>query len=243
MPKDLDGKTIIVTGAGKGIGRATCLMLSELCANVVALSRTASDLSSLQAETGCQTYALDIGNSAELRTVVQGVVAADGLVNCAGINILEPFLEVTEESFDEIYAINTKAAMIAAQEFSKTLIAAKRKGAIVNVSSMSSFVGFADHTSYCASKGAMDAMSRVMANELGEHGIRVNCINPIITMTELAAEAWSDPVKSGPILSRVPVGHFADVDDIANLIVFLLSENSRMLNATAIPVDGGFLAR
>ena len=243
MTKDLNGKTVIVTGAGKGIGRATCLMLSGLGANVVAISRTASDLESLKSETGCKTHTFDIANSAELRNVVRGVTSADGLVNCAGINILEPFLEVTEEAFDLIYAINTKAAMVAAQEFSRTLIAANRGAAIVNVSSMSSFVGFTDHTSYCASKGAMDAMSRVMANELGPYGIRVNCINPIVTMTELAAEAWSDPVKSGPILSRVPVGHFAEVDDIANLIVFLLSENSRMLNATAIPVDGGFLSR
>jgi len=243
MPKDLNGKTIIVTGAGKGIGRATSVMLSGLGANVVAISRTASDLASLKAEIGCQIHAFDIANSAELRDVMRSITTADGLVNCAGINILEPFLEVTEEAFDEIYTVNTKAAMIAAQEFSKTLIAASRKGAIVNVSSMSSFVGFADHTSYCASKGAMDAMSRVMASELGQYGIRVNCINPIVTMTELAAEAWSDPEKSGPILARVPVGHFAEVDDVANLIVFLLSENSRMLNATAIPVDGGFLAR
>ena len=243
MPKDLIGKTIIVTGAGKGIGRATCVMLSELGANVVAISRTLSDLEFLKAETGCETHLLDISNSTEFRYLMRSITQADGLVNCAGINILESFLEVTEEAFDEIYAINTKAAMIAAQEFSKTLIAASRKGAIVNVSSISSFVGFADHTSYCASKGAMDAMSRVMANELGEYRIRVNCINPIVTMTELAAEAWSDPEKSEPILSRVPVGHFAEVVDVANLILFLLSENSRMLNATAIPVDGGFLAR
>ncbi|MCJ8325348.1 MAG: PfkB family carbohydrate kinase [Hyphomicrobiales bacterium] len=141
------------------------------------------------------------------------------------------------------YAINTKAAMVAAQEFSKALIAANKPGAIVNVSSISSFVGFADHAAYCASKGAMDAMSRVMANELGQYGIRVNCINPIVTMTELAAEAWSDPAKSEPIMSRIPLGKFAEVNDVANLIVFLLSEKSRMLNATTIPVDGGFLAR
>ena len=243
MPKDLNGKTIIVTGAGKGIGRATCIMLSELGANVIAISRTLSDLESLRFETGCETHLLDILNSTELRNLMRSITLADGLVNCAGINILEPFLDVTEEAFDKIYAINTKAAMITAQEFSKTLIAANRKGAIVNVSSISSFVGFADHTSYCASKGAMDAMSRVMANELGQYRIRVNCINPIVTMTELAAEAWSDPGKSEPILSRVPVGHFAEVGDVANLILFLLSENSRMLNATTIPVDGGFLAR
>lgn len=243
MPKELIGKTIIVTGAGKGIGRATCVMLSELGANVIAISRTLSDLESLKIKTGCETHLLDISNSRELRYLIRSITQADGLVNCAGINILEPFLDVTEEAFDEIYAINTKAAMITAQEFSKTLIAANRKGSIVNVSSISSFVGFADHTSYCASKGAMDAMSRVMANELGQYRIRVNCINPIVTMTELAAEAWSDPVKSEPILSRVPVGHFAEVGDVAYLILFLLSENSRMLNATAIPVDGGFLAR
>ena len=99
MTKDLNGKTIIVTGAGKGIGRATCLMLSGLGANVVAISRTASDLESLKSETGCKTHIFDIANSAELRNVVRGVTSADGLVNCADINILEPFLEVTEEAF------------------------------------------------------------------------------------------------------------------------------------------------
>ena len=164
MTKDLNEKTVIVTGAGKGIGRATCLMLAELGANVVAISRTASDLESLKSETGCETHSFDIVNSAELRTVVRGVSSADGLVNCAGINILEPFLEVNEEAFDLFYAINTKAAMVAAQEFNKSLIAANRSGATVNFSSISSFVGFADHTSYCASKGAMDSMSRVIAN-------------------------------------------------------------------------------
>lgn len=243
MPGDLNGKTIVVTGAGKGIGRTTSALLCDLGANVVALSRTAADLESLKAETGCQSYTVDIRNSVDLRHAMRSVTAADGLVNCAGINILQPFLEVTEDSFDEVYAVNTKAAMIASQEFCRTLIAANRGGSIVNVSSMSSFVGFADHTSYCASKGAMDSMSRVMANELGQHGIRVNCINPIVTMTELAARAWSDPVKSEPILSRIPVGHFAETKDVANLIVFLLSEKSRMLNASTIPVDGGFLSR
>lgn len=86
-------------------------------------------------------------------------------------------------------------------------------------------------------------MSRVMANELGPHGIRVNCINPIVTMTELAARAWSDPAKSGPVRDRIPVGRFGETGDIAEVIAFLLSDASAMMNGLALPIDGGFLVR
>src|SRR5690606_25451495 len=128
-------------------------------------------------------------------------------------------------------------------EYARSRVEAGGGGAIVNVSSMSSFIGFDDHASYCASKGAMDAMSRVMANELGRHGIRVNCINPIVTMTELAARAWSDAVKSEPVLKRIPVNRFAETGDVAEVIAFLLSDASTMVNGVALPIDGGFLVR
>jgi len=237
------GKSVLITGAGKGIGRDTAKLLASRGASIIALSRSQSDLDSLSAEIGCTTIAVDLADADAARAAAVKGLPADYLVNCAGINILQSFVDVTVEAFDLIHAVNLRAAMIVAQEFARSRIAAGGGGAIVNVSSMSSFIGFDDHASYCASKGAMDAMSRVMANELGRHNIRVNCINPIVTMTELAARAWSDPVKSDPVLKRIPISRFAETRDVAEIIAFLLSDASAMMNGLAIPVDGGFLVR
>ncbi|UWQ96218.1 SDR family oxidoreductase [Rhodobacteraceae bacterium M385] len=235
-------KSVMITGAGKGIGRDTARYLAARGAHIVAISRTRESLDSLAKEIGCDVIVADLANPDAARTAAIEGLPCDYLVNCAGINVLQPFVDVTVEAFDLVYAVNTRAAMIVAQEFARSLIDRQKSGAIVNVSSISSVVGFEDHASYCASKGAMDGMSRVMANELGPHGIRVNCINPIVTMTELAAEAWSDPVKAGPVLSRMPVGRFAETRDVASVIAFLLSDEAAMLSGLALPVDGGFLA-
>jgi L-xylulose reductase len=238
-----EGKSVMITGAGKGIGRETARLLASKGASIIALSRTQEDLDSLRDEVGGKVIAVDLADADKARAAARQGLPADLLVNCAGINVLQSFVDVTVEAFDLVYAVNTRAAMIVAQEFARARIAAGGGGAIVNVSSMSSFIGFDDHASYCASKGAMDGMSRVMANELGRHGIRVNCINPIVTMTELAARAWSDPVKSGPVLSRIPISRFAETADVANVIAFLLSDEAGMLNGLTMPVDGGFLVR
>ncbi|MBU0582628.1 MAG: SDR family oxidoreductase [Alphaproteobacteria bacterium] len=238
-----EGKTVLITGAGKGIGRETARLLAGKGARIVALSRTQADLDSLRDEIDCTAIAVDLADADAARRAALDGMPADCLVNCAGINILEPFVDVTVEAFDMVHAVNTRAAMIVAQEYARARIALGGGGAIVNVSSLSSFIGFDDHASYCASKGAMDAMSRVMANELGKSGIRVNCINPIVTMTELAARAWSDKAKSEPVLNRIPIGRFAETIDIAEVIAFLLSDAAAMMNGLSIPLDGGFLVR
>ena len=238
-----DGKTVLITGAGKGIGRETARLMAARGASVVAVSRTESDLDSLAAEIGCATVAVDLADADAARVAALRGLPADYLVNCAGINVLQPFVDVTVQAFDLVHAVNTRAAMIFAQEFARSRIGLGGGGAIVNVSSLSSFIGFDDHASYCASKGALDAMSRVMTNELGSHGIRVNCINPIVTMTELAARAWSDPAKSEPVLRRIPISRFAETIDIAEVIAFLLSDAAVMMNGLSISLDGGFLVR
>jgi NAD(P)-dependent dehydrogenase (short-subunit alcohol dehydrogenase family) len=112
----------------------------------------------------------------------------------------------------------------------------------VNVSSLSATVGLPLHAAYCASKGALDAMTRVMAVELGPHGIRVNTVNPVVTMTPMAEKAWSDPVKSGPMLARVPLRRFVQPLEVARAIAYLLSEDSSMVNGVSLAVDGGFQA-
>ena len=177
------GRSVLVTGAGKGIGRAIATMLAERGAEVVALSRSAEDLESLAGEIGCRTIVADLTDAEAARSSVRAAMPVDLLVNNAGITILAPFVETRIEDFDLVHAVNTRAPLIASQEYARDRIARGLGGAIVNVSSNASWLGLADHTSYCASKGALDAISRVMANELGRQGIRVNCVNPAVTLT------------------------------------------------------------
>jgi NAD(P)-dependent dehydrogenase (short-subunit alcohol dehydrogenase family) len=235
---ELNGKTVIVTGAGKGIGRATAEMLARRGAKVVALTRTAADLQGLDA----RGIAVDLADVGETRRAMDAALPADLLVNCAGTTILKSFLDTTPEDLDFIHAVNTRSVLVASQIYASHVIGAGRGGAIVNVSSVSSTTGFIDHTAYCASKGALDAMSRVMANELGRHGIRVNCINPAVTLTPMAVKAWSDPAKAAPMLARMPMGRFIEPDEVAEVILFLLSDAASMINGVTLPIDAGFLA-
>ena len=120
-------------------------------------------------------------------------------------------------------AVNTRAPMIVAQEYARERIAAGKTGAIVNVSSVASFIGIPDHAAYCASKGGLDGLTRVMAKELAPKGIRVNAVNPTVTLTPMAVKAWSDPEKAAGMLNRIPVGRFAESADVAEVVLFLLS--------------------
>lgn len=239
---DFSDKRVIVTGAGKGIGHATAQMLAKRGARVVALSRSQADLDALAAETGCETIAVDLADADATRAAALKALPADLLVNCAGATALESVFDVTVANFDLLIAVNTRAPMIITQEYARDMVKRGRKGSVVNVSSMAAFQGVIDHTAYCASKGALDAMTRVMANELGPHGIRVNCVNPIVTLTPMAEKAWSDPEKANSMLSRIPLGRFAMPDEVAEVILFLLSDEAAMVNGQSLMVDGGFRA-
>lgn len=239
---DFTGKTILVTGAGKGIGRAIAKLAAARGASVVAMTRTASDLESLEAEIGCRSIVVDLSDAAATRAAAREAMPVDYLVNNAGTTALDSVLDVSAETFDLLYAVNTRAPLILAQEYAKDRIAKGLGGAIVNVSSISSFIGFADHAAYCATKGALDAMTRVMANELGRKGIRVNAVNPTVTLTPMAVKAWSDPDKAGGMLSRIPLGRFAEPNEVAEVILYLLGDRAAMVNGVTMPVDGGFMS-
>lgn len=238
----LAGKRILVTGAGKGIGRAIVHLLTERGATVVALSRSAADLESLKAETGCETISCDLGDVAAAKAAAEKALPVDRLVNNAGTTELTSFLDTSVDEFDHIMTVNTKSAMVIAQVVARDLIARGIAGSIVNVSSTASKLALPQHAAYCASKAALDALTRVMAVELGPHGIRVNSVNPVVTLTPMAVKVWSEPAKSEGMLRNIPMGRFVEPVEVARVVAFLLSDESAMVHGHELPVDGGFWA-
>jgi len=239
---DFSGKRALVTGAGKGIGRTTAQALARQKAQVIALSRTESDLLSLKDEIGCEIIVADVADATLARDAVRRALPVDFLVNNAGIAPLASFVDTTVEDFDRTIAVNTRAPMVIAQEVVRDLLTRGAKGAIVNVSSIAAAVGTPLHTAYCASKGGLDAMTRVMACELGANGIRVNSVNPTVTLTPMGEKAWGDPAKGEPMMQRIPLRRFALPEEVASVIVFLLGDEASMIHGACLDIDGGFRA-
>ncbi|NWH55071.1 DER reductase, partial [Fregata magnificens] len=137
--------------------------------------------------------------------------------------------------------VNLGAVLHVSQIVARQMIAQGVPGAIVNVSSQASQRALRDHAVYCSTKSALDMLSKVMAMELGPHKIRVNTVNPTVVMTDMGRINWSDPQKSAAMINRIPLGKFAEVDDVVNSVLFLLSDKSAMTTGSSLMVDGGFL--
>jgi L-xylulose reductase len=244
MHINLQGKRALVTGAGKGIGREIVKVLRACgVTDVVAVSRTKADLDSLaREEPGCRTIAVDLADVEAAREAAEQAGPIDLLVNNAGISFPQTLLDTTVDAFDHTMAVNVRAVLVMTQVVARGMIARGKGGAIVNVSSQASMVGIADHAAYCASKGALDQLTRVMALELGPHQIRVNAVNPTVTLTPMGEMAWGDPAKSGPMLAKIPLGRFAKPLHVAHAVAYLLSDAADMIHGVTLPVDGGFLA-
>lgn len=240
MQIDFQNRRALVTGAGKGIGREIAAMLRRFNARVVAVSRTQSELESLRDEIGCEIIKADLADPAEARRVGEEAGDIDLLVNNAAVAILETFLDTKVESWDAQMNINMRAVLIVSQVVAKNMIARQVAGSIVNVSSMAAFQALPQHAAYAASKAGLDQLSKVMAVELGPHGIRVNAINPTVVMTDMGKRAWEDPAKGGPMLARIPLGRFAECEDIASVVCYVLSDAAAMVNGLSLRVDGGF---
>ncbi|CAG7731794.1 unnamed protein product, partial [Allacma fusca] len=228
---------------GRGIGRDLVKALAKGGATVIALTKTQANLDSLKAECpSIETVCADVGNWDETREAVKSVLPIHALVNNAAIAEVAPFLQTTPESFDRQFNINVKSILNVSQVVAQDMIDRKAGGVIVQVSSQASQAALKDHVVYAGTKGALDIMAKIMALELGEHNIRVNCVNPTVVMTDMGRVAWSDPVKGGQMLARIPLGRFAEVEEVVNAILFLLSDQSSMINGVILPIDGGFLA-
>lgn len=243
MPFDFSGKQFIVTGASSGIGLVTARMLAAAGARVIAIGQNAGRLAALAEETGCRPLQLDISDAPAMAAALAPLEHIDGLVNCSGISRLGSCLALDAAEFDRVMAVNARGAAMMARHVAQGMLRDGRRGSIVNVSSQASLVALDEHLSYCASKAALDAITRSLCLELGPHGIRVNSVNPTVTLTPMAEQAWSDPAKSGPMLAAIPLRRFATPQDVAGPILFLLSDAAAMISGVSLPVDGGYTCR
>ncbi|MBI0535798.1 SDR family oxidoreductase [Roseomonas sp. KE2513] len=243
----LDGRRALVTGAGRGIGLAAAAALAGAGAHVTLLSRTGHEIEAAAAEirTGggaAEAMVLDVLDVAAAQAAIAAAEPFDILVNNAGTNRPKPFTEVLVEDFDAIMDLNLRAAFFAAQAVARRLIAAGRRGSIINMSSQMGHVGGANRTVYCASKAAMEGMTKAMAVDLGTHGIRVNTICPTYIETPLTRPYFEDAAFRASVLSKIKLGRLGQVEDLMGAIVFLAGDGAALMTGSAILVDGGWTA-
>lgn len=239
-----EGKRALVTGAGKGIGRAIAESLYKHGARVVALSRTQDDLDSLKSEfPDMEVVNQDVGDWESTTKVIDSLGYFDYLVNNAGVLIMAPILELKKEDLERVMNINYYATVNISQVVGKKMVAAGKGGSIVNISSISGKIAnWNGIGSYAPTKAAMDMLTKVMALELGPHKIRVNSVNPTCVMTKMGSFAAEHP-EGQAMLTRTPLQRFAELDDITGPVLFLLSDQSAMITGTTMVVDGGLLCR
>lgn len=244
----LDGRSAVVTGAGRGIGRACALALAGAGADVVAVSRSADDLAAVGREieaAGGRAQALvcDVTDARAVDDALGRLPAVDVLVTSAGGNVPEPFLDVTPQHLDALLALNVKGTFLAAQAAARRMVAAGTGGAIVTVSSQMGHVGAPNRTVYCATKHAVEGLTKAMAVELAPHAIRVNAVAPTFVETPMTTPFLADAAFRADVERRIPLGRVGRPEDVAGAVVFLASPAAALITGASLLVDGGWTAQ
>lgn len=246
----LGGRAALVTGAGRGIGRACALALAEAGADVALAGRsegveeTKREIEKL----GRRALALraDLSKMEAIPKVVDAALEAFGridvLVNNSGIVRRARVLEYSEKDWDEVLQINLKTLFFLSQAVARDMMK-RKKGRILNVSSLTYTWGGTNIVAYAASKAGVAQVTKAMCNELGPHGIQVNAIAPGYIATDINRDLRSIPEKNAELLSRIPMGRYGTPDDLKGLVVFLASDANTYMNGSVVVYDGGFLAR
>jgi NAD(P)-dependent dehydrogenase (short-subunit alcohol dehydrogenase family) len=247
----LDGRTALVTGAGRGIGRACALALAEAGAEVWLLARTKAEIEQAADEiraTGAKAKAVvcDVTDPHAVRNAISMRVL-DILVNNAGTNIPEPFVDVSEPHLDQLMNLNLRAAFLVAQTAAKKMLQdpdrKNRGGVIINMSSQMGHVGAVNRSVYCMTKHGLEGLTKAMALELAPHNIRVVSIAPTFVETPLSKSFMQNPEFAKWVTDRIPAGKVGQAEDVANAVVFAASPAARFVTGSSLLVDGGWTAQ
>jgi NAD(P)-dependent dehydrogenase (short-subunit alcohol dehydrogenase family) len=248
----LAGRVALVTGAGRGLGRACALALAAEGAELHLVARSRDDLETLAGEIrgrggAARTTPCDITDAAAVRAVFADIDTLDVLVNNAGGNFPEPFVEVSEAHLDHLLDLNVRAQFVVAQAAVRCMLALpdrKARGAsIVNMSSQMGHVGAPGRTVYCMTKHAIEGLTKAMAVELAPQGIRVNTVAPTFVETPMTAHMFARPEFGKWVLDRIPMGRVGTPEEVAAAVVWLASPAAALVTGTSLKVDGGWTAQ
>ncbi|MDT5099602.1 MAG: hypothetical protein QOC76_3339 [Mycobacterium sp.] len=250
MTAVLDGKRALITGATKGIGADIARTFAAAGAALVLSGRDESELaaarSSLTDEFGIEieTVTVDLAQPDGPDRLAGIAVAAFGgldiLVNNAGVSHPAPVIATDPDLFDATIAVNLRAPALLASAVGKSMVEQGTGGSIITVASAAALAPLADHYAYCASKAGLVMATKVLARELGAHGIRANSVCPTVVLTEMGQRVWGEEAKAAPMLARIPLGRFAIPREVSDTVLWLASDAASMISGVDVPVDGGY---
>ena len=249
---NLKNKYALVTGAGKGLGKACAVALAEAGSNLIIISRTQKDLSTVSKlikkyKVKCRAYVCDVTNYQEIKDIINAQSRIDVLINNAGTNIPEHFLKVKTENMEHLVKINTVAAFNVAQLTSLKMLKTKNRkkigGSIVNMSSQMGHISGPKRSVYSMNKFGLEGLTKGMALELAPFNIRVNTVCPTFVVTPMTKKFLKDKKFKKNMLDNIALGRFAELSEIASSVVFMASDAASMITGTSLLVDGGWTAK
>ena len=249
---EVKNKIALVTGAGKGIGKACAIALAEAGANLIILSRTKSDLDKLEKivkklKCKCTSYVCDVSKYDELKRIFKKISSLDIIVNNAGTNRPEHFTKIKKEDMDYVVDLNIKAAFHVAQLGSKVMLKSKKRktlgGSIINMSSQLGKVGAPNRSVYNMTKFGIEGLTKGMAVDLAKSNIRVNTVCPTFVETPMVKKFFKNRKFKKAMMDNIPLGRFATESDVATAVVYLASNASSMVTGSSLVIDGGWTAK
>ena len=249
---NLKNKTSLVTGAGKGLGKACAIALAEAGSNLVIISRTKKDLDQVSKiakkfKVKCKAYVCDLNNYNQIKQIINEQSRIDVLINNAGTNIPEYFEEVNRKNMEYLVKINTMTSFNVAQLCTLKMLKTKNRkkigGSIVNMSSQMGHVSGPKRSVYSMTKFGLEGLTKGMALDLAKYNIRVNTICPTFVVTPMTKKFLKNKKFKRDMLNNIPLGRFAEMSEISSAVVFLASDAASMITGTSLLVDGGWTAK